>query len=55
MGSGEGLTGRIAKSMQMLARDAARRDQMRRSALEWSRDRTKEAYFRNFCALMDEP
>lgn len=52
---GEGLTDRIAQSMQILARDAARRDQMRRSALEWSRDRTKEAYFRNFCALMDEP
>lgn len=52
---GEGLTGRIAQSMQMLARDESRRNQMRRSALEWSRDRTKEAYFQNFCALMDEP
>ena len=51
---GEGLTGRIEASMRMLACDADRRGAMRQAALDWSKDRTKEAYFRNFCALMDE-
>lgn len=51
---GEGLTGRIAESMRTLACDAARRGAMRQAALDWSRDRTREAYFRNFCALLDE-
>ena len=51
---GEGLTGHIEASMRMLACDAVRRGAMRQAALDWSKDRTKEAYFRNFCALMDE-
>ena len=51
---GEGLTGRIAEAMRTLAGDAAQRARMGKAALDWSKDRTKKAYFRSFCALMDE-
>ena len=51
---GEGLTERIAQSMQMLAEDPDLRERMGRAARAWSADRSETAYFNRFCALMEE-
>ena len=52
---GEGLTERLAQSMRTLADDAGLRERMGRAATEWSADRDETAYFKCFCAMMEEP